>query len=405
MAEPLRILVLFGSVVMFGAERGNLEALAALKRQGAEILCLVSDEQWSVTVPPALDARGFEWRKVPYIRIGKGIGWYNLLWGNPCRFVQANIAFLRAVHEFKPTHIHAYAPQFTINFAWGLARTATPLVYRAGDEPTLHNVFWRLTWRFIMKRTSGFVANSRFVAASLAKCGIAADRISLIYNAPPGRPNLTPKVEFSNGSEQTLFVYVGQIAEHKGPHLLIEAFKSLVSEFPQARLALAGRIDDTWEGDAWARTLRDQTLADDDLNERVRFLGSVEDVPALYAASSFIVVPSLFDDPSPNVVMEAKQASRAAIGFARGGIPELIAHEMDGILCAEATAPALAVALRIYLRDPELARRHGSAARLSLEHFGISKFGQKWCDVLRMTAQVPRTRGADEVGRADAAEV
>src|SRR4051794_28870765 len=73
MAEPPRVLVLFGSVVLFGAERGNLEALAALKRQGAHIFCLISDERWNTIVPQTLNERGFAWRKVEYVYIGKGL--------------------------------------------------------------------------------------------------------------------------------------------------------------------------------------------------------------------------------------------------------------------------------------------------------------------------------------------
>src|SRR4051812_34178570 len=97
MSEPPRILVLFGSVVLFGAERGNLEALAALKAEGAEILCLVSDEPWNKVVPPTLDERGFAWRTVGYVQIGRGLSWRNLLWKNPRRFMQANATFLTAV--------------------------------------------------------------------------------------------------------------------------------------------------------------------------------------------------------------------------------------------------------------------------------------------------------------------
>src|SRR5713101_2346133 len=108
-AEPPRVLVLFGSVVLFGAERGNFEALAALKRQGAQILCLISDERWNTVMPQTLDERGFAWRKVGYVYLGKGLSWYTLLWKNPYRFIKAKKAFIRAVREFQPTHIHAYA--------------------------------------------------------------------------------------------------------------------------------------------------------------------------------------------------------------------------------------------------------------------------------------------------------
>lgn len=381
-----RILALFGSAVVFGAERGNLEALMALKAQGAEILCLIRDESWSTAIPPALDARGICWRKVPYVEQWRRSRAHVVLLRGPWAWLKANWTFLNTVREFKPTHIHTYNQLFTVNFLLGLTLVPTPLVFRAGDEPICHNAFWRSTWRYVTRRTSQFVANSRFVANALIRHGAMKERISLIYNVPPNRQELDAAERLMPGLEQNSIVYVGQMAEHKGPHLLIEAFKSIAAEFPSARLALAGRIDAVWEGDAWARALRSATIADEQLRGRVRFLGSVASVRDLYRACSFVVVPSLFDDPAPNVVMEAKEAGRAVVSFARGGIPELIEHGVDGLICAEASATSLAAALRRYLSEPDLARLHGEAAKRSLGRFQSEDFGQKWQAVYRAAA-------------------
>ena len=396
MAEPPRVLVLFGSVILFGAERGNLEALVALKRHGAEILCLISDERWNTIVPPALDVRGFAWRKVGYVQIGKGLGWYNLLWKNPYRLIQANMAFLRAVRDFHPTHIHGYAESHTANFAWGLMWTRMPLVYRAGDEPTLHHWLWRVVWRFVVWRTARFVANSQFVARSLRASGVPAEKITVIYNVAPTRPS--PRqcdvLELQLPATARAFAYIGQISEHKGPHVLVDAFRELASDFPRACLLLAGRISD-WEGDGWARALRDATRADPLIGDRVAFLGEIEDVAGFLARCEALVVPSLFDDPSPNVVMEAKQAGKAVIAFPRGGLPELIEHGVDGLLCREATKSALVQALRAYLENPAMAREHGGAAAVTSTRFGNGRFDASWREVY--AAAAPATR-CDTVG-------
>jgi glycosyltransferase involved in cell wall biosynthesis len=392
--ERTRILALFGSAAIFGAERGNLEPLLALKAQGAEILCLIRDEAWSTMVPPALDVRGITWRKVPYVEQWRRSRIHVVLFRGPWAWIVANWCFLKAVRTFKPTHIHSYSQLFTVNFLLGLMLVRTPLVFRAGDEPTCHNAFWRATWRYVVKRTSQFVANSRFVASSLVRYGADKRQISLIYNAPPSRPGLGTAGRPLPAADRNNIAYVGQISEHKGPHLLIEAFKSIAKEFPNAQLTLAGRIDALWEGDAWARALRNRTIADEQLRDRVRFLGNIEDTPVLYATSSFVVVPSIFEDPAPNVVMEAKQAGRAVIGFPRGGIPELIEHGVDGLVCAEAGVPALIAALRRYLNDPDLAHRHGEAAKLSLERFEIREFGQKWRAVYRAAVASPAERSS-----------
>jgi glycosyltransferase involved in cell wall biosynthesis len=379
--EPPRILALFGSAVVFGAERGNLEALMALKAQGAEVLCLIRDEGWSTIVPSALDARGIVWRKVPYVEQWRRHRAHVIFLRGPWAWLLANWRFLSALHSFKPTHIHAYSQWFVVNFLIGLWLTKTPLVFRAGDEPTTHNACWRATWRYTVSRTTQFVANSEFVERSLRVHGVPSDRITVIYNKPPGRPKLVSrglKFEFSKGAR--VFAFVGQIAEHKGPHLLVAAFRRLASEFPETHLVLAGRISG-WIGDAWARALRERAANDPLIANRVTFLGEVEDVPALLARSEILVVPSLFEDPSPNVIMEAKLAGRACIGFPRGGIPELIENGVDGLMCQDASEEALVVVLRKYCEDATLAARHGANGRNTVSRFGHAQFADRWSAV------------------------
>ena len=379
--KPPRVLVLFGSAVIFGAERGNLEALMALKAKGAEVLCLIRDESWSTLVSPALDARGIAWRKVPYVEQWRRSRAHVVLLRGPWAWLIANVRFIRAIREFKPTHIHAYGQLFVLNFLLGLVLVKVPLVFRAGDEPTYHNILWRMSWRFVVSRVSRFVANSHFVARSLCKHGVPSDRIDVIYNVPPARPNLAPRsLELDLPPGARVIAFVGQISEHKGPHVLIAAFRELAPEFPDIYLVLAGRISE-WEGDAWGRALRDRTIEDAIVGKRVKFLNEIEDVPALLALSELLVVPSLFDDPSPNVVMEAKQAGRAVVGFPRGGIPELINDGEDGMLCQGVGEKELVVALRKYCDDPTLAERHGSVGLKTQCRFGQADFANSWSAV------------------------
>ncbi len=48
MSSAPRILVLFGNVPLHGQERGNIEALDALRRTGCEVLFLIREE-WTGT--------------------------------------------------------------------------------------------------------------------------------------------------------------------------------------------------------------------------------------------------------------------------------------------------------------------------------------------------------------------
>jgi len=379
--ELPRILVLFGSAVIYGAERGNLEALMALRAQGAEVLCLIRDETWNTIVPPALDVRGIAFRKVPYVEQWRSGRVHVVLLRGPWAWFTANWRFLKAVRDFKPTHIHTYGQLFVANFALGLILVRTPLVFRAGDEPVLHNAFWRMMWRYVVKRTVKFVANAEFVARSLRASGVPPEQITVIYNVPPGRPEVAQRrLTLHLPQNARVFAYIGQIAEHKGPHILVAAFRKLALDFPNVHLLLAGRIS-AWVGDAWARELRDATVQDQLIGQRVTFLGEIEDVPTLLERCEAVVVPSIFDDPSPNVVMEAKQAARAAIVFPCGGLPELIDHGIDGLICREATEMALVESLLMYFSNAELSAKHGAAARATSGRFGKADFGKRWAKI------------------------
>jgi glycosyltransferase involved in cell wall biosynthesis len=378
-----RVLALLGGAALFGQERGNIEALAALKDQGCDVLCLVRNDWWAIHLPPVLDANGLRWEKMPYIEHWTPSPWVSFVFRNMIAWFAANWKFFLIVRRFRPTHIHVCSHIYFLNVLPVILFLPYPVIFRAGDEPTIHRLLWRVLWRIVAWRTSRFVANSRFVARSLHSAGVGEERITLIYNAPPRRKKLGKlKLKLPDGSRA--FVFIGQLSEHKGIHILVEAFLNLASSFPAAYLLIAGRISE-WKGDDWARSLRNRVVTDSGMRERVLFLGEIDDVYSLLALSEAHIAPSLFNDPSPNVVMEAKQAGRPSIVFPRGGLVELVNNGVDGAVCSAATATALTEALRLYLENPTLARNQGLAALASLNKFEVPQFAQKWLDVYTST--------------------
>jgi len=405
MSERPRILALFGSAVLFGQERGNIEALAALQEQGCEVLCLIRDEGWSVHIPPALDARGLGWVRVPYIEHRLPGRMRYVIFRNPVAFLRANWRFKQIVRCFRPTQIYAFNQTYVLNFLIGLSFIRAPMVFRAGDEPTVHNWIWRAMWKFVVWRTDVFVANSRFVASSLCNHGVHESRVQVIYNAPPQRGRSGHSLPMLPEGEHTFRIsYIGQISEHKGVHVLVEAFRMVASTYPLTQLVIAGRISD-WAGDDWARHLRDSTMRDSALRAQVFFIGEIADVPGLLRRSNVHVAPSLFNDPSPNVVMEAKQAARPSIVFARGGMPELVADGVDGFICREATSEGLVEALRRYMNDPGLATLHGQAAFASLASLGVGQFAQRWLQVCMSVSQTDTSNPNNENNQTSISEI
>lgn len=385
MSSRPRIMALFGARVILGAERENIESLAALRQQGCEVLCLVRHEDWNDHVPAALHARGLAWRKVPYVD-GWLPGWrMRIMLRNPIVFIVGNWRFLRIAREFRPTHIHAFNSLHILSFLGALMLIGTPMVYRAGERPVVHRWVWRVLWRAVIARTCCFVPVSSFLADALMATGVKARRIEVIHGVPPKRVrnDVESAIPACYGDMRDI-VFVGQIIERKGVHLLVRAFRSVVEANPQARLLIAGRISE-WSGDKWARDLRDSVAHDPALRSRVIFLGFVENIPEFLRGRELLVAPSLVEEGLGLVVMEAKAAGIPSIVFPSGGLPEMIQHEIDGFVCRDKTIEALVDALNYYLLDPSIAIRQGVAARLSLDRLGVSRFATNWLAVYERT--------------------
>ena len=67
--------------------------------------------------------------------------------------------------------------------------------------------------------------------------------------------------------------------------------------------------------------------------------------------------------------------------FPRGGLPELIEHGIDGLICHEPSTGALVEALRTYFADPGLSAAHGKAALATSGRFGNAESGKRWAEV------------------------
>jgi len=95
----------------------------------------------------------------------------------------------------------------------------------------------------------------------------------------------------------------------------------------------------------------------------------------IYSNLDVCVVPSRSQDPLPTSAIEAGFSGLPVIATRRGGLPEVVEHETNGLL-VEAHRPAeLADAMCRLINDPQLRKRLASnARRRATEHFGRERF-------------------------------
>ena len=95
----------------------------------------------------------------------------------------------------------------------------------------------------------------------------------------------------------------------------------------------------------------------------IHFLGYRKDALALLEGADLCVVPSVWQDAFPLAVLETMAMGKPVIGTRVGGIPEMIEHDVSGILVQPADTSMLARAMYDLASDSRLAERLGIAAR------------------------------------------
>jgi len=107
------------------------------------------------------------------------------------------------------------------------------------------------------------------------------------------------------------------------------------------------------------------------------FVEETEKMALIFSAADVFVIASLMDN-SPLVIYEAMAAGTATVGFAAGGIPDLVVPGETGLLVPVMDDDALAAALRRVLSDRNLLQKWGTNARQRLEkHFSRRVFMEK----------------------------
>lgn len=103
----------------------------------------------------------------------------------------------------------------------------------------------------------------------------------------------------------------------------------------------------------------------------VHYLGKISDPNAMveaYNAADMIVVPSL-EDNLPNTIMEAMSCGTPALGFATGGIPEMIDHQVNGYIALQGSAQSLAEGIEWILNPENNAELPGRARSKVLQTY------------------------------------
>lgn len=170
----------------------------------------------------------------------------------------------------------------------------------------------------------------------------------------------------SVGRSGQTFLCVARFTRQKNHRLLISAMARLTRTHPNARLRLVG------EGIEGAALRARVTRLD--LEDRIEFLGSRDDVPALMATADILVLSSDFEG-LPLVVLEAMAASLPVVATRIGGVVEALGPEHP-YLAPPGNRHALAAVMAESLDNPTLRDATVTTQRARFDAFyGAQRMG------------------------------
>lgn len=186
--------------------------------------------------------------------------------------------------------------------------------------------------------------------------------------------------EFTNLKETnsiTTICCASRLLREKGIFEFQSAARIIKKKGIIARFLLAGALDQDNP-----TSLNDQDLQNIIKEKVVEVLGYQEDIPALYARSHIICLPSFYGEGLPKSLIEAAAASRAVVTTDIPGCRDAIIPNKTGLLVPAKDAQKLADALQWLIENPEARNGMGKAGRkLAEKEFPIEKIVQCHMDI------------------------
>lgn len=171
-----------------------------------------------------------------------------------------------------------------------------------------------------------------------------------------------------NSQEEFCMCFIGYLMPEKGVDVVLRAAAGLVADGARIRMTIAG------DGPELA------TLVDLSnrlgLQDRVDFIGTTIMQMKLMREHDLVVIPSLWKEACPLVVLEAMMSGACILASDIGGIPELLGAEA-GLTASPGDVDAWRFAMLTLLHDSDARASFRLAARKrAIEHFTLTRMVQ-----------------------------
>ena len=192
-----------------------------------------------------------------------------------------------------------------------------------------------------------FIVPSEFMRSLIVASGVDVDQVMI------ARYPVASDACFSVDSpSRPRFVYAGRLSPEKGLDVLLAASAKL-----------RGRADIVLVGRGPLERALSRRIASERLP--IEMCGFIDDPSVLrreFRRSTAMVVPSISYENAPMAVLEAASVGLPSVASKIGGIPEIVEHDVTGLLVPPGKAEPLASALENLAADAQYAASLGKNA-------------------------------------------
>lgn len=317
-----RILQIIPSMEIGGAERTVLEITAFLKNTNYTSLVLTSGGKL---------IKDLEKLNIEVVR-------YPIDKKNPLLIIK-NIIKLKKIFIEKNIdliHVRSRAPAWSAIFA---ARSLKIPIVTTWHGHVSNSSWFKKKYNSIMHKGNALIANSNYTAENINKIyKIDKDKIDII----PRGVN-TENFKASNFSDEEkinikkewkvfdqnkiILLLPARLTRWKGHEVVIKAIGLLKKEefFKNIICLFAGNQKGS---ERYIQNLK-ETIASLSLDDKIKLIGQVENMPLAYQASNIILSPSIQPEPFGRIPIEAQASGKIIISSNAGAVKETIRSGQD----------------------------------------------------------------------------
>jgi glycosyltransferase involved in cell wall biosynthesis len=292
------------------------------------------------------------------------------------------LALARLVRQSQAVLLHAHSPRSLMIARLAAMRASVPLIYHVHSPTsrdsthTLRNWLNSATEQFSLVGVDRLIAVSHSLARHMRNEGVAEERIVTI---PNGVPSPGPLLDRAVPSGTWTLGTVALFRPRKGLEILLQCVARLARRQVPVRLLAVGPFE-TPQYEKSIHELVDQL----GIRDLVEWVGFTPHVSATLATMDLFVLPSLFGEGMPMVILEAMAAGVPVVATRVEGIPEALRDGVDGVLADAGSVDDLQRAILSIVTVPQrwMAMR-ASAYRRHAEHFSDRRMAERLSDVYR----------------------